>query len=64
MNNGSCETLAPKVFVVEKDKIFNPKSKVISEVSEDFDSILAAAQTRPTKAISIIDRNTDEHIYP
>jgi molecular chaperone DnaJ len=58
MNNGSCETLAPKVFVVEKDKIFNPKTKIISEVSEDFDSILAAAHTRPTKAISIIDRNT------
>ena len=61
---GSCETLAPKVFVVEKDKIFNPKAKVISEVGEDFDTILAAAQTCPTKAILIIDRNTGEYIYP
>ena len=61
---GSCETLAPKVFVVEKDKIFNPKAKVISEVGEDFDAILAAAQTCPTKAILIIDRNTGEYIYP
>jgi molecular chaperone DnaJ len=63
MTNGSCETLAPKVLV-EKDKIFNPKAKFISEVSEDFDSILAAAQTCPTKAVSIIDKDTEEYIYP
>lgn len=61
---GSCETLAPKVFVVEKNKIFNPKAKVVSETAEDFDAILAAAQTCPTKAIFIIDRNTGECIYP
>ena len=61
---GSCETLAPKVFVVEKDKIFNPKAKVISEIGEDFDTILDAAQTCPTKAILIKDRNTGEYIYP
>lgn len=61
---GSCETLAPKVFVVEKDKIFNPKAKVISEIGEDFETILDAAQTCPTKAIFIKDRNTGEYIYP
>jgi curved DNA-binding protein CbpA len=61
---GSCETLAPKVFVVEKNKIFNPKAKVISEVDEDLDVILAAAQTCPTKAILIIDRDTGEYVYP
>ena len=61
---GSCETLAPKVFVVEKDKMLNPKAKVVSETAEDFDAILAAAETCPTKAIIIIDRNTGEQIYP
>jgi ferredoxin len=60
----SCETLAPKVFAVERDKNLNPKAKVISEVGDDFDSLLAAAQTCPTKAITIIDRNTGEYIYP
>jgi DnaJ-class molecular chaperone/ferredoxin len=60
---GSCETLAPKVFAVEKDKIFNPKAKVISEI-EDLDVILAAAQTCPTKAILIKDRRTGDYIYP
>jgi len=65
---GSCEKLAPKTFVVEKDIMFNPKAKVISETTEregdDFDAILAAAETCPTKAIIIIDRNTGQQIYP
>jgi curved DNA-binding protein CbpA len=61
---GSCEILAPKVFVVEKDKMLNPKAKVVSQTAEDFDAIFAAAETCPTKAIIIIDRNTGEQIYP
>jgi curved DNA-binding protein CbpA len=64
---GSCEKLAPKTFVVEKDIMFNPKAKVISETTEredDFDAILAAAETCPTKAIIIIDRYTGQQIYP
>ncbi len=61
---GSCETLAPKVFVVEKNKILNPKAIVKSETGADFDSIFAAAQTCPTKAIRIIDRYTGEQIFP
>jgi curved DNA-binding protein CbpA len=61
---GSCETLAPKVFVVEQNKILNPKAIVKSETGADFDMILAAAQTCPTKAIKIMDRYTGEQIYP
>jgi hypothetical protein len=47
---GSCEKLAPKTLVVEKDIMFNPKAKAISEESkeiegeEDFNVILAAAE--------------------
>jgi molecular chaperone DnaJ len=54
-------------ILVEKDIMFNPKAKVISETAEreeDFDAILAAAETCPTKAIIIIDRNTGQQIYP
>jgi molecular chaperone DnaJ len=61
---GSCETLAPKVFVVEKNKRINPKARVESETGADLDTILASAQTCPTKAIRIIDRYTWEQIYP
>ena len=61
---GSCETLAPKVFVVEKNKNFNPKAKVESEIGGTFEQILSAAETCPTKAIKIIDRYTGEQIYP
>ncbi len=61
---GSCETLAPKVFVVEKNRRINPKAVVISETAEAFETILDAAQTCPTKAIFIIDRHTGERIFP
>lgn len=61
---GSCEILAPKVFVVEKNKRINPKARVESETGADFETILAAAQTCPTKAIKIIDRYTGEQIFP
>lgn len=61
---GSCETLAPKVFVVEKNKRVNPKARVESETGADLDTIYAAAQTCPTKAIKIIDRYTGEQLFP
>ncbi len=61
---GSCEVLAPKVFVVEKNRQINPKAIVISETAEDFDTIMDAAKTCPTKAIIIIDRYTGNCIYP
>ncbi len=61
---GSCETLAPKTFVVEKNKRVNPKARVECETCEDFSKIYAAAQTCPTKAIKIVDRYTGEQVYP
>ena len=61
---GSCETLAPNVFEVDKNKIFNPKATVKSETGNDFESILDAAETCPTKAIILRDRYTGRQIYP
>jgi ferredoxin len=61
---GGCETLAPKVFVVEKNKMINPKARIVSENAANQETILAAAQTCPTKAIKIIDRYTGEQLFP
>ena len=61
---GSCETLAPNVFVVEKNKRVNPKAVVECETCADYEKIHAAAATCPTKAIKIIDRYTGEQLYP
>jgi molecular chaperone DnaJ len=61
---GSCETLAPKVFIVEKNKRVNPKARVECETCADYERIHAAAATCPTKAIKIIDRYTGEQMYP
>jgi ferredoxin len=61
---GSCETLAPKVFVVEKNKRVNPKAVVECETCAEYEKIYAAAATCPTKAIKIIDRYTGEQLYP
>jgi molecular chaperone DnaJ len=61
---GSCETLAPKVFVVEKNKMINPKAKIVSETGANHEAIFAAAQTCPTKAIKIIDRYTGDQVFP
>lgn len=61
---GSCETLAPNVFEVDKNKMLNPKATVKSETGNDFESILNAAETCPTKAITLIDRYTGRQIYP
>ena len=60
----SCEVLAPKVFVVEKNKMVNPKAKVECETCADYESIHAAAATCPTKAIRIVDRYTGDQLYP
>jgi curved DNA-binding protein CbpA len=61
---GGCESIAPKVFVVDKSKHINPKARVQSETADTLDRIVMAAQACPTKAIKIIDRYTGNQIYP
>jgi curved DNA-binding protein CbpA len=61
---GGCETLSPRVFVVEKNKMINPKARIASETDANLETILAAAQTCPTKAIKIMDRYTGEQLFP
>ena len=61
---GSCEILAPNVFRIETNRVINPKAKVISESGNEFQDILDAAQTCPTKAIKIVEKSTGRQIFP
>ena len=61
---GGCETIAPKVFVVDKNKHINPKARVLSETADTLDRIVMAAQACLTKAIKILDGYTGNQIYP
>ncbi len=60
----SCETIAPTVFAVDKNVKVNPKSHVINERGAKCEKILDAAQTCPTKAISVKDKETERSLYP
>ncbi len=60
----SCETIAPSVFRVEKNVKVNPKSKVINEQGAKSEKILDAAQTCPTKAISVSEKESCRQLYP
>jgi DnaJ-class molecular chaperone len=60
----SCETIAPTVFRVEKNVRVNPKSRVINERGARPEKILDAAQTCPTKAISVTNKETCRRLYP
>ena len=60
----SCEIIAPDVFEINKKCMMNPKSSVINQQGAGINKIMNAAQTCPTKAISIDNVATRERLYP
>jgi len=60
----SCETIAPNVFSVDKFVRINPKSHVINSAGASVERILDAAQTCPTKAISVTDKESQRRLFP
>jgi len=60
----SCETIAPNVFSVNKQTKMNPKSSVINPKGAKLNKIMDAAQTCPTKAISVTNTDTKEKLWP
>lgn len=60
----SCETIAPRVFAVDKLSKMNPKSNVINQRGAKSDKIMDAAQTCPTKAIRVEEKDTKRRLYP
>jgi ferredoxin len=60
----SCETIAPNVFSVDKFARTNPKSHVYNSAGAPAEKILDAAQTCPTKAISVTDKESQRRLFP
>jgi ferredoxin len=60
----SCEIIAPDVFLVNKNSKSNPKSSVINQNGAGINKIMNAAETCPTKAIIVENRDTKERLYP
>ena len=60
----SCETIAPDVFIVDKLTKMNPKSRVYNERGSGFNKVMNAAETCPTHAINVDDKETKKRLYP
>jgi len=60
----SCETIAPDVFIVDKLTKMNPKSRVYNQRGSGFNKVMSAAETCPTHAINVDDKDTKKRIYP
>lgn len=57
---GSCEAIAPNVFKLDEENI----ATVISQDGNTDDEKLLAAQSCPTNAITVIDTETGEQVWP
>lgn len=60
----SCETIAPNVFVINKNSKMNPKSSVFNQKGAGVNKIMNAAETCPTKAIIVENKDTKERMFP
>ena len=56
----SCVAIAPRVFALDEENL----AKVISQDGEDDDTKLLAAQSCPTGAITVIDTETGQQVWP
>ena len=60
VGNAMCETYAPKVFVLNDDR----QSTVADPNGDTFENIMEAAQDCPVSAITVIDDETGETLFP
>ena len=60
----SCEIIAPDVFEINKKSRSNPKSSVINQMGAGVNKIMNAAETCPTKAISVVNIDAKEKLFP
>ena len=60
VGNAMCETYAPKVIVLNDDR----QSTVADPNADTFENIMEAAQDCPVSAITVIDDETGESLFP
>lgn len=57
---GTCSAIAPKTFELDKDC----KTYVLPSSDDSLETILQATQSCAVEAIVVIDKKTNEEIYP
>ena len=60
VGNSMCETLAPKVFVLNDDR----QSEAVNPDGDTEENILEAAESCPVSAITVVDAETGETLFP
>jgi len=60
VGNSMCETLAPKVFVLNDDR----QSEAVNPDGDTEENILEAAENCPVSAIKVVDAETGETLFP
>ena len=60
VGNAMCETYAPKVFVLNDDR----QSTVADPTADTLENIMEAAEDCPVSAITVIDDETGETLFP
>ncbi len=60
VGNSMCETLAPKVFVLNDDR----QSEAVNPDGDTEENILEAAENCPVSAITVVDAETGEQLFP
>ena len=60
VGNAMCETFAPKVFVLNDDR----QSEAVDPEADTEENILEAAENCPVSAITVVDAETGERLFP
>ena len=60
VGNAMCETIAPKVFVLNDDR----QSEAVDPEADTEENILEAAENCPVTAITVVDAETGERLFP
>ncbi len=60
VGNAMCETFAPTVFVLNDDR----QSEAVDPEADTEENILEAAENCPVSAITVVDAETGERLFP